>query len=153
MENDISQYKYKNFLKTTMEWVFYILIFFAIIWGAPKLLVRVLDTDYPIASITSGSMWPALKQDDIVFIRGYSGDKNELNIGDIVVYQNNNGFTIHRIIELEPAYLVTKGDANNVEDPAIKYDQLVGKMLTINGQPLRIPWLGGLSQAINHDNT
>jgi hypothetical protein len=42
--------------------------------------------------------------------------------------------------------LTTRGDANNVDDTPIKYEQLVGKMLVYgNNKPIRIPWLGKLS--------
>jgi signal peptidase I len=143
--------KNKNIAKVLLEWVVYILIFLVIVWGVPKALVYMLHTDYPIASITSGSMWPVLKQKDIVFIRGYTGNKADLKIGDIVVYRNEKGFTIHRIIELRDSTLVTQGDANNISDIPIGYDQLVGKMITLKGRPIRIPWLGNLSQMASHN--
>ena len=173
MENDNldnkNSNKIKKIIKIILEWFLYIVIFVAIVLGTPKALVKFLHTDYPIASITSSSMWPTLKQGDIVFIRGYSGNKNDLKIGDIVVYTNDPsasssqpgslqpgsgqagqaghaGFTIHRIIELKENTLVTQGDANNVADPAVAYDQLVGKMIMLKDKPLRIPWLGNLSQ-------
>lgn len=145
--------KYKKIIKTILEWILYIVIFVAIVWGTPKLLVKLLHTDYPIASITSGSMWPVLKQGDIVFIRGYSGNKADLKIGDVIVYRNDAAniaergtFTIHRIIELHDTTLVTQGDANDVADTPIAYSQVVGKMITFRNQPLKIPWLGNLSQ-------
>lgn len=136
----------KKIIKNILEWLLYIIIFVLIVWGTPKLLVQVLNTEYPIASITSSSMWPALKQGDIVFIQGLADSKKEIKVGDIVVYKNEKGFTIHRVIELKENTLITKGDANNIADPAIAYDQLIGKMITIKGKPLRIPYLGRLSQ-------
>ena len=53
-----------------------------IIFGLPKFLSWSLDTPYPLASITSGSMWPALHEGDLVFIEGV--EKDELKVGDIV---------------------------------------------------------------------
>ncbi len=149
----------KKIIKNILEWFIYIIIFIIIVWGTPKLLVKILHTDYPIASITSSSMWPALKQYDIVFIQGVTG-KQEVKVGDIVVYKNPStsspqpgsgqagqvGFTIHRIVELNDSTLITKGDANNVDDQPVKYEQLMGKMVTFRGSPLRIPYLGQLSQ-------
>jgi signal peptidase I len=144
--------KLNKIIKTVLEWVIYVVIFFAIVWGTPKVLVKVLHTDYPIASITSGSMWPELKVGDIVFIKGYDGNKSSLKIGDVVVYKNNAAsstlplFTIHRIIRLNDNTLITQGDANNITDLPIAYSQVVGRMITVKNQPLKIPYLGKLSQ-------
>jgi len=138
--------KSKKIIKVALEWFIYIVVFITIVWGTPMILVKMLHTEYPIASITSGSMWPVLKQGDMVFIRGYSGNKQDLKLGDVVVYKNERGFTIHRIVKLDEKTLVTKGDANNIDDAPVEYSQLIGKMVTIKGQPLRIPYLGMLSQ-------
>ena len=136
----------KKIIKSIIEWIVYLIIFIAIVYGTPKLLVIILQTDYPIASITSSSMWPALKEGDIIFIKGGSV-KTEVRVGDIVVYRNGRGFTIHRVIEMSENTLTTKGDANNVDDPPVKYDQLIGKTVNFRGRPVRIPWLGRLSRA------
>jgi signal peptidase I len=137
--------KKKKILKGTIEWIIYVLIFVAIVWGTPKALTKILNTSYPIASITSSSMWPALKQGDIVLIKGVS-NKKEIALGDIVVYTNEKGFTIHRVIKLNDETLVTKGDANNVEDKPVAYDQLIGKAVKWRDKVVRIPYLGRLSQ-------
>ncbi len=123
----------------------YIIFVVLIIWGTPKVLAKVLDTPYPIASITSSSMWPVLKSGDMVFIRGVKG-KSDIKVGDIVVYNNERGFTIHRVIKLGEETFITKGDANNVEDQPVKYQELIGKTVNFKGKPLHLPLLGKLSQ-------
>ena len=45
--------------------------------------------------------------------------------------------------------LVTKGDANNVKDKPIKYEEVIGKTLTINNKPFRIPFLGTIGLFVN----
>lgn len=137
--------KKKKIIKGLLEWFIYIIIFIAIVYGTPKILVKTLHTIYPIASITSSSMWPVLKQGDIVFIKGV-GAKTEVKIGDIVVYKNERGFTIHRVIQMDENTLTTKGDANNVEDAPIAYSELIGKTVNLKGKLIRIPYLGKLSQ-------
>jgi signal peptidase I len=135
----------KKIVKSILEWIIYALIFIAIVWGTPRLLVRIIDTEYPIASITSSSMWPVLKEGDVVFIKGVSG-KTDVKVGDVVVYRNERGFTIHRIIVMNEETLTTRGDANNIDDAPIKYEQLVGKMIAYgDNKPVRIPWLGRIS--------
>ena len=52
--------------KGTIGWILYIAILIGLIVGIPKGLAYVLKTDYPMASITSGSMWPVLKKGDLI---------------------------------------------------------------------------------------
>lgn len=135
----------KKIIKGVIEWLIYLIIFGLIVWGTPKSLSYFLHTDYPIASITSSSMWPALKQGDIVLIKGASA-KEDIKKGDIVVFRNVRGFTIHRVVRLYDDQFITRGDANNVDDKPVSYSELVGKALTIKGKPFRIPYLGKISQ-------
>ncbi|MCK4745151.1 signal peptidase I [Candidatus Parcubacteria bacterium] len=137
--------KMKKAIKTILEWTVYILVFALIVWGTPEALKKMLNSEYPIASVTSSSMWPALKKGDLILIKGTSG-KNDIEIGDIVVYANEKGFTIHRVIELKEDTFITKGDANNIKDKPIEYDKLIGKTLNFKNKPIRIPFLGKLSQ-------
>jgi signal peptidase len=134
----------RRIIKSIIEWTVYALLFAVIVWGTPRALAVVLHSDYPIAAITSGSMWPDLKQGDIVFIKGIS-DKSEVALGEIVVYENEKGFTIHRVVKLNDETLVTKGDANNMEDQPIAYGQLIGEAVEWRDKVIRIPYLGRLS--------
>lgn len=139
----------KNF-RALLETTLYVLIIVGIAFGTPKILTYVMGTEYPIASITSGSMWPELKKGDMVMIQ--SVEKSELKVGDIIVYKNsegiskdNSGFTIHRIIELDKNSLRTKGDANEIPDSRIGYDKIIGRTVNWNNKPIRIPQIGNLS--------
>ena len=122
------------------------------VFGAPRVLSYVLKTPYPMASITSSSMWPILHRGDLVLIKGVS-DKSELALGDIVVYSNSKGFTIHRVIQLNETTLITKGDANNSQDTPVEYSEVVGKALTIKGKLCKVPLLGNISLMINKPNS
>jgi len=128
-------------LKSAISWVLYVAVLIGLIYGIPKGLTYVLKTDYPMASITSGSMWPALKEGDFIFIKGIE-NREEIKVGDIIVYSNPKGFTIHRVIKLNEDTVVTKGDANNVNDSPVRYEEIVGKPLSFNDKPVRIPFLG-----------
>jgi len=140
--------KTKKTLKNIVGWILYIAILVALIWGVPKGLAYVLDTEYPMASITSGSMWPALKKGDLILIKGIDG-REDIKEGDIIVYKNPKGFTIHRVIKTNENTVVTKGDANNVSDAPIKYEEIIGKTLTFNQKPVRIPLLGNINTLLN----
>ena len=93
-------------------------------------------------------MWPALKKGDLVLVKAVQ--KDELEVKDIIVYKNEKGFTIHRIIEINGEKIITKGDANNISDVAITYKDIVGKTLSwSSGNPIRIPSMGYISIWVN----
>ena len=66
-------------------------------------------------------------------------------MGDIVVWSNPKGFTIHRIVKLSEKTLTTKGDANFKEDEAVRYEDLIGKAYRVGEKYVRIPYLGYIS--------
>lgn len=131
-----------------MEMVIYVVIVGGIVWGLPRALSYYLQTPYPMASITSGSMWPLLNQGDMVFIRG-NIKKEDVKVGDVIIWQataNELGFVIHRVVEVRENDFVTKGDANFTEDPPVTYDRIIGRAVTFkSGKLMHIPWLGSLT--------
>lgn len=140
-----------QFIKSILGWIAYFLILFGLIYGIPKAMSAVLHTPYPMAAVTSGSMWPALKTGDLVFIQGIK-DKNDVRVGDIVVYKNFSldsgqvqGFIIHRVIKLNSNTVITQGDANNISDMPVGYEEIIGKAVSFNNKPVRIPMLGDLN--------
>lgn len=135
-------------IKNIFGWVLYLAILVGLIYGTPVALSYILKSEYPMAAITSSSMWPVLKKGDMVFIKGI-GDKGEIMVGDIVVYQNALGFTIHRVEKLNEDTLVTKGDANNTSDSPVQYEDVIGKTVHLGEKPLRIPLLGNVSILLN----
>ncbi len=137
-------------LKNALGWIAYFALIVLLIYGIPRGLSAALDTPYPMAAITSGSMWPVLKKGDIVLVQGVK-NKNGIKKGDIVVYKNEKGFTIHRVVEMRDKELVTKGDANNISDAPIAYEDLIGKAVNFNNGVFRIPWAGNISLYINKD--
>ena len=70
-------------------------------------------------------MVPYLKINDTIIIK--KSDDYQLN--DIVTYQNDNEYVTHRIISITENEIITKGDANNIEDDPITKDQIVGKLI------------------------
>lgn len=141
--------KKKSRARLVVNTFVYLAIIVGIVFGLPKFLSWSLETPYPMAAITSGSMWPVLKEGDLVFIHGVS-DSAEIKIGDIVVFRNaeNDTLTIHRVVKkLETGKLITKGDANFTEDTPTTFASIVGKTVTVFGKPARIPKLGVITVA------
>lgn len=136
-----------SFLRKTMSFVMHFLIYLALvggfIWGLPWALSNKLGTQFPIAAITSNSMWPLLERGDLVLIK--AAPREALAVGDIIVWTSGTGFTIHRVARLGETTLSTKGDANFNEDEAVSYDAVVGKTVLFRGKPLSVPALGYVS--------
>ena len=89
-----------------------------------------------IFEVASESMVPDYKLGDIIIVKKV--DANTLKVGDDVTYlgekSNLSGLTItHRIVskrvEDNINYFVTKGIANNVEDPEINENNIYGKVV------------------------
>jgi len=130
----------KNLIK---EVAIFVLIAGGIIYGLPVALSAVLNTTHPMAAISSNSMWPVLEKGDLILIKG--ANKDDIKIGDVVVYEVENGFIIHRVVKLMDKSFVTKGDANTVNDQPIKYDKVVGKTINLGDSPIAVPYLGNIT--------
>ena len=118
----------------------YAAIVVGVLFGLPRFLSWYLETPYPMAAITSGSLWPVLNEGDLVFIEGVKRD--DIKMGDIVVWRNPQGFTIHRVVLLDADTLVTKGDANFTEDKPVAYSDVVGRTAKVFGSNARLPYFG-----------
>jgi len=137
-----------KFLKIIKEIIIYILIIAGLIWLMPKTLSFILKTPYPMAAISSNSMWPILKQGDIIFIKNISPE--DIKVGDVIVWQQEEkGFVIHRVIKIKENAIITRGDANTAEDPPVAFENIVGKMLEFREKPVRIPYLGKITAMVN----
>ncbi len=137
-----------KFLKIIKEIIIYILIIAGLIWLMPKTLSFILKTPYPMAAISSNSMWPILKQGDIIFIKNISPE--DIKVGDVIVWQQEEkGFVIHRVIKIKENAIITRGDANTAEDPPVAFENIVGKMLEFREKPVRIPYLGKITAMAN----
>lgn len=122
------------------------------------ILAVVLVVAQHLNVVVSGSMEPVFYRGDIVavekadFLGIHEFDPKDVQVGDIVVYDAVwfDQPVIHRIInitEINGTTLYTiKGDNNNSPDPYyVTADQIQEKVLTIDGNPVVIPYIGNLS--------
>ena len=88
--------------------------------------------------VQSGSMEPTLQIGDVIMVQ--KTPAKDIHKGDIVSYKADEGemngnIVTHRVIK-EPRsqgdgyILLTQGDANDLPDPEITSDQLIGKYVT-----------------------
>lgn len=93
-------------------------------------------------TLVSGmSMFPVMQAGDLAILRYV--DAAKIEVGDIIRFKQNNVFVLHRVwaIEGHPGALrfITRGDANNVDDPPVLASSLSGRVIAVVP---RVGWLG-----------
>ena len=93
--------------------------------------------------IASGSMLPTLSVGDIVITKNVQPE--EVAVGDIIRFRQEGVYTIHRVKAINESShqytFITRGDANNADDPPVLDANLAGKVI------LTVPKLGWVSIA------
>ena len=91
-----------------------------------------------IANVLSGSMEPTFSKGSLLIVR----ESENVDIGDIVVYQSENSLVVHRIVGIHQNQITTEGDANNTPDPAFDRNEIKGVVIGW------IPYLGTILDMI-----
>lgn len=91
---------------------------------------------YSIYRVSTGSMEPELAVGDVILVK--ECEIEDLEKGDIVTYKGIKGnmagkIITHRIVEAPydiegVSHVTTRGDANNMNDPPVPVDKIMGKM-------------------------
>lgn len=131
------------------ELVFFITIVVVIMLTKFIILPAATGTDVPVAVVEGKSMFPLLREGDVVFIKKVGS--RDIKVGDIIVYEYNGKYIIHRVIEVihynNRVYYVTKGDNNPIADPYYKpgvpYSKVKGKVIGFgDNNVFKIPYIG-----------
>ena len=124
----------KNKSKTIVRIISLILI--ALIFGVSIYTVnaaRIAGNAVPMpfgvgaAVVLSGSMEPELSVGDLLIL----AEKDEYFVGDIVAFQDGRMAVTHRIAAFTEDGVITRGDANNVNDDPILPEQIKGKVVFV----------------------
>jgi len=121
-----------------VEWaIMVVLVLLIILVGVQKFSNRGSFFGYRVYTIISGSMIPTYNVGDTLLIKEMSSDN--IKIGDAVTYLGEGGsmhgkIITHQVVEIDfdenGKYLFhTKGIANNIEDPIVSQDQVLGKVI------------------------
>lgn len=95
-------------------------------------------------AVLSGSMEPNIPVGAIVYVDD-DAEASELEPGDVVTYKlDSSTFVTHRLVSIdkETQTMITKGDANEVDDGEIPLSQYYGKVL------FHLPFLGFITANI-----
>lgn len=120
--------KIKNILRTVlMVFASAVLGVNLYLWNAQSLMGNALPMPfgYGAAVVLTGSMEPTIMADDLIIVK----EAEELELGDIVVYQSNSILVVHRIVDLGPDTVITQGDANNAPDEPVRKEMIKGTVL------------------------
>lgn len=109
------------------------------------LIIMSISGSFMFAVVEGRSMEPLLQTGDLVFVIKASPD--DIHVGDVIVYKRPNGeYVIHRVIKVigngDSMLIVTKGDNNPVPDGNIPVDWVAGKVISIDGNVIKIPGIG-----------
>ena len=80
---------------------------------------------FRLFKVASGSMEPDIPINSLILIR----ETDDYKEGDIVTFKDYTNYTTHRIIKMDEKNIITKGDANNIEDKPVSRDVVVGKLI------------------------
>jgi hypothetical protein len=111
---------------------------------SPHALSWALNTDHPVAAVSSSTMEPALHEGELVIIDGV-GSVEDLNIGDIVVYTHEDGITVRRVTGFSQDGIVITADGIPDQDSVIQFDSIAGRVLRVAGTQVKLPLLGNIS--------
>lgn len=135
-----------HFLHKILNSIVYFGLILLIAFLIPVISAKILKVETPLAVITSNSMWPVLKRGDLILITKV--ELSQMKPGDIIAWKNNDGFVIHRLkkIDFAKKIIITRGDANNVDDEPILFSKIIGKVVSFtDNRPIRIPLLGNIT--------
>ena len=110
-------------------------------------LVGLRVAGFQVFTVISGSMEPAYRLGDLIYVR--QTDPETVEVGDPITFvlDRSGAVATHRVVDIdrENQLFYTKGDANNVADAApVHYENLIGR------PSFRIPLLGYLADFIQH---
>lgn len=102
--------------------------------------------------VYSNSMEPLIRVNDAFLV----WPSSRLQVGDIIMYRPavlEAPYITHRIIAIGEKGYITKGDNSPYKDqesgePEVTQSRIVGKAVTIHGQPFTIPGLGNMAAGI-----
>ncbi len=82
---------------------------------------------YSVFEVATGSMHGSIEIGDAVLVKINS----EYDVDDVVTYQSGDDFITHRIISIQDGSVITKGDANNVNDNPVDNKMILGKVVKV----------------------
>lgn len=134
--------KENKILNTIGDILYVVLFFLVLLMLVVVILQRVTDNSIAFGGIrmftvATGSMVPKYEVGDILISKEIAPE--QIKVGDDIVYRGKEGsfsgkIVTHQVISIEKSgnenyKIITKGIANNIEDPEIDQTQVYGKII------------------------
>ena len=121
-------------VKKILKYLAYSLLSILVIFSIYSvIMVKVLNKDYvnvfgyTYFVVASGSMSGTIEVNDIIIVKLNDGYKEK----DIVTFKNNGSFITHRVERIEKDKVITRGDANNLDDDPVSKKDIIGRVVLI----------------------
>ena len=122
-------------IKTLTFFGIFAVISFLLLTSLDPTLIQTLEEhpEYLYASVGAGtSMYPEIKNGDILIIQKKDSPVFSINIGDIIVFKDLNGKNVaHRVVGINNNKYLVKGDNLPEPDGFVEYDDIIGKVVDI----------------------
>ena len=82
---------------------------------------------YTFFEVGSGSMSPTILSDDAVIVK----INDNYSVNDIITFVYQDSIVTHRVLNIYNNVIITKGDANNIEDISIYKKDVIGRVVYI----------------------
>ena len=141
MKEKLKKLKQNKALKIIGEILYIVLFIIVILMLIAVILQRVTDNSvtiggYRMFTVATGSMVPQYEVGDILISKEI--EPSQIKVGDDIVYRGKEGsfkdkVVTHRVISIEQENgeykIITKGIANQEQDPEITDEQVYGKVI------------------------
>lgn len=118
-----------NLIKNIILDIIIVILVVSIIFGFLNKNKPVPVMGYYFFTVMSGSMEDSLHVGDSIISKKVDNYK----VGDIVTYKVKGAYVTHRIVKIKGNSVTTKGDANQIEDPAFDKSEILCKFVYKSG--------------------
>ncbi len=119
--------------KSILNIIYSFLVIFLLILFYSFVSIYILRQDYvnflgyTFFEVTSGSMSPSIKSLDGVVVK----INDHYHEGDIITYKRDDDYITHRVVNIHDSYVITRGDANYINDDSINSSDVIGRVVYI----------------------
>ncbi|MCL1859306.1 MAG: signal peptidase I [Oscillospiraceae bacterium] len=131
----------KNVLKNTYKITINIILWLSVLLALFLLAGSIFKNEKQLSpwgtgffTVSTGSMSPAISAGSLIFVREVRAEKIKLN--DVLTFyesEDTNTITTHRVVGIDikdSGYVyITRGDANNIDDPPVLYKNVIGRVV------------------------
>lgn len=121
-------------VKKVLKYLAYSLLSILVIFSIYSVvMIKVLNKEYvnifgyTYFVVASGSMTGTIEVNDIIIVKVDDTYQKD----DIITFNNGGAFITHRVVRVDQEKVITRGDANNLEDDPVSKKDVIGRVVLI----------------------